>query len=633
MNRDILDRWCERGILALVLGILVLGPLALGAVGTLPFLIIQGLTLGVLGLWGARLWLVERPKILWTPPCWFVLAFAAYAAVRYLTCEIEYIGRQELVRVLVYTVLFFAVLNNLHRQSATSIVSATLIFLAMAISGYAVWQFVTGSEMVWKYVSGYKGRAGGTYICPNHLAGFLEMLLPLALTLTIAGRGRALLKILLGYAALVMLAGVGATVSRASWVACALALLGMFGVMATLRGHRLQALLAVLLLAGGCTFFILKTDKLNVRLKPVLASGTHDLDVRIEVWNATLRMWRDHPWAGVGPGHFDCRFRAYRTPELQRRPDRAHNEYLNTLADWGVAGLALVLATLAALFAGVVKTWKFVRRGESDFKKPTSNKFAFVLGATAGLVALVIHSMADFNMQIPANAILAVTLMALLSSHLRFASDNYWRGLNLPAKAAVTLVFAAFAAYLGAQEIRHAREFLWLDRVEAMQQKEKKIYSEAEIAAREKAFAVEPMNFGNAYELGEAWRSRAFEGGEDYEAQAKKATGWFARAEALNPHDAYSFLRHGMCLDYVGRHDEAALKFSQAELLDPNGYFTVAHVGWHFVQVEDYAAAEEWFTRSLRLEWKENQVAQSWLPIVRRKLFEAASGERFSPLR
>jgi len=50
MNRETLDRWCERGILALVLVILVLGPLATGAVRPREFLIIQGLTLGVLVL-------------------------------------------------------------------------------------------------------------------------------------------------------------------------------------------------------------------------------------------------------------------------------------------------------------------------------------------------------------------------------------------------------------------------------------------------------------------------------------------------------------------------------------------------------------------------------------------------------
>ena len=151
MNREALDRWCERGILALVLAILVLGPLATGAVRPLPFLIIQGLTLGVMVLWGARLWLDPRPQLLWPPICWAVVAFTLYAIGRYLTADIEYVARQELIHILVYAFLFLAILNNLHRQESTQIISCTLVFLAMAISFYAIYQFLTHSNRVWNY--------------------------------------------------------------------------------------------------------------------------------------------------------------------------------------------------------------------------------------------------------------------------------------------------------------------------------------------------------------------------------------------------------------------------------------------------------------------------------------------------
>ena len=55
MSRETAEKWCERGILGLVLAILVYGPLATGAVRTVDFLVIQGLTMGVLVLWGLRL--------------------------------------------------------------------------------------------------------------------------------------------------------------------------------------------------------------------------------------------------------------------------------------------------------------------------------------------------------------------------------------------------------------------------------------------------------------------------------------------------------------------------------------------------------------------------------------------------
>src|SRR4051812_4894656 len=116
MSREKLDRICERTILALVLGILTFGPLAFGAVDVLPFLIVQGATALVLLLWLARIWTSERFQFLWPPICWAVLAFAAYAVIRYFTADIEYVARQEVFRVLTCVFLFLAIVNNLHRK-------------------------------------------------------------------------------------------------------------------------------------------------------------------------------------------------------------------------------------------------------------------------------------------------------------------------------------------------------------------------------------------------------------------------------------------------------------------------------------------------------------------------------------
>ena len=132
MNREALDKLCERGILGLVLAILVFGPLAMGAVDTPAFLVIQTLTLGVMLLWTLRIWASPRAQLLWPPVCWVVLAFTIYAIARYLTADIEYVARQEMIQVLMYAFLFFAIVNNLYRQEVAQIIGFTLIFLAMA---------------------------------------------------------------------------------------------------------------------------------------------------------------------------------------------------------------------------------------------------------------------------------------------------------------------------------------------------------------------------------------------------------------------------------------------------------------------------------------------------------------------
>src|ERR1017187_4136417 len=251
MNREALDKFFERGILALVLAILVFAPLALGAVDTPEFLVVQGLTIGVMLLWGLRLWISRKPQLLWPPTCWVVLAFALYAVGRYFTADIEYAPRLEMIQVLLYAFLFFAIVNNLYHQKAAQIVSFTLIFLGMAISCYAVYQFSTHSNRVWNFAAQYPDRGTGTYISPNNLAGFLEMLLPLATAYVLAGRMKPVTRVFLGYAALVMAAGLTVTFSRGGWTATAIGLLALLGILLGHRNHRIPALLLLVVGIGG----------------------------------------------------------------------------------------------------------------------------------------------------------------------------------------------------------------------------------------------------------------------------------------------------------------------------------------------------------------------------------------------
>jgi tetratricopeptide (TPR) repeat protein len=106
---------------------------------------------------------------------------------------------------------------------------------------------------------------------------------------------------------------------------------------------------------------------------------------------------------------------------------------------------------------------------------------------------------------------------------------------------------------------------------------------------------------------------------------------WYARGMQLNPYDGYNYLRYGMCLDWLDKHDEAGSYFNRADALDPNGYYTEANIGWHYVQTGDYAAARPWLERSLRLHWQENGAAASYLEITERKLIENASGQGHFP--
>jgi tetratricopeptide (TPR) repeat protein len=250
-----------------------------------------------------------------------------------------------------------------------------------------------------------------------------------------------------------------------------------------------------------------------------------------------------------------------------------------------------------------------------------------VLGASAGLLAIWCHSALDFNMHIPANAILVVTLMALLSSYLRFATERYWVRLRLWSRLLASAVVVVGMVYFVQQQWRQAREYVWLSRAQRAD-----LYSPEQAALLERAFAAEPRNWETALALGDAYRTESRDGGEHYRDLARKSMDWYRIGMALNPWNGYGFLHYGNCLDWLGRTAESRLYFDKAEQLDPNNYNTANYIGLHYIELGDYAAARSWFERSRSLQWKDNPTAVSYLAIVNAKLLEAATN-RFNAAR
>ena len=622
MDREKLDVWCERGILGLVLAILIYAPLATGAVRPQDFLVVEWMTLAILLLWSLRFWLNPAHRLLWPPVCWAVLAFMLYAVARYFSSEIEFVARQEVLKIIVYGVLFFAILNNLYRLELTQMVAVTVISLGMAISLYAVYQFLTDSDQVWNFIKPeiYRKRGSGTFISPNNLAGYLEMLLPLALTYTLVGRFGHLPKVFLGYASLTIFTGIAVTVSRGSWAATSVTMVVLFIWLMRQRGYRLQAFLLLLGLVSAASV-ILMTAKLSPNRIEKLTFQGHRNDIRGMIWPTAIKIWHDHFWWGAGPAHFDYYFRQYRPPsdQMQLRPNRAHNDYLNTLADWGLVGGVLVGLAWLVFYWDIFRSWKFVQRVQDDFAAKRSNKSSFVVGAALGLLAILLHSAVDYNMHIPANALLTVTLMALVCGHFRFATERYWVTPGNALRVGITAALAGGFACLGTQAWQTTQETVWLNQAGRMAES-----SQEQIFALENAFAAEPKNAETAYKIGECFRLRAWEGGEGAREGLAEAMEWFKRAMELNAHDPYGFTRYGMCLHWLGKHAESGFYVKRAFELDHNNHYIVAHVGWHYAQLKEWATAKKWFERSLSLQWQKNDMATSYLEIINRKLAETA---------
>ena len=660
MDRERLDEWCELTIVGLVLAILVLGPLTAGlgltsefeVVRDRPFLLLLGLTIPTILAWALRLWIGTKERLLWPPICWTVVAFTVYAIARYRTADLEYVARSELLRVLVYAFLFLIILDTFHRQEFTTVAAVVLVSLAMLISAYAAYQFFTASPYVWNLRKPieYVGRGSGTFIYPNNYAAFIGMILPLGLAFALSSRLSHGAKVVLAYASILMIAGLALSLSRGGWIASGIALALFFAVLVRYRETRLPAILFFVAVLGGGLYLARDAPKLKNRWDQMLSGRNAISEPRFYLWQSAIRVWQDNVWWGSGPGHFDYRFPAHRPEIIQARPRRAHNDYLNALADWGIAGGALVLSAFAALCVGIAWTWKHVRR-TSDLSAKPSNRSAFVLGASTGLVAIAIHSFFDFNMHLPANAILAVSLMAMTSGFLRFASDRFWVRIALGRRIAFTVICVTGASYLSVQFIRRLQEYRLLRMADfgqtaisaSFQAREEMLRSGQENGALDlpeldklsrsisegyltrmdllrRASEVEPMNAETPQQLGQSNRLISWAGGDDSHDRAQEAIRWFQASAKLNPYDPYNPVWKGLCLDWLGNHEESEMDIQRALSLDPKNYFLLTLVGYHYFIVGNYPESKRWLLEAQRLadwRWNTNELAKIYLEKIK----------------
>jgi O-antigen ligase len=124
----------------------------------------------------------------------------------------------------------------------------------------------------------------------------------------------------------------------------------------------------------------------------------------LTAWKAALPMWRDFLVTGSGFGSFEDVFQRYVEAGTEKRWEVAHNDYLEVLNEGGLVGGVLV-AWLA--FAFCIHALR--RPGRDRERGPDFERAGLLLG----LAAISVHAFVDFNHQIPANALLFVSLAAI----------------------------------------------------------------------------------------------------------------------------------------------------------------------------------------------------------------------------
>jgi O-antigen ligase len=347
-----------------------------------------------------------------SPPAWQTLSYAPWIALSWWVF-------------LLSLWLFFLVLRDLCAEHKTL---QRIVWIIMGVAFvealYGLIQALLPTlGVLWMdYVQAYMGSARGTFINRNHFAGFIEMVWPLALGFTIAqggwGQGYTLKKILaserlnrqalLALGIVVLLLALLFSRSRGGIAGASMGFL-TFVILAR-TGSKSMSRYTWLVLGGIVGMLVVYSMAIGIGPLADRFFTLRSGDSRLDFWRDSLSIIKDHP-LGIGLRNYEKVFPVYNVSNLSNKIiDYAHNDYLQLLIEAGWIGFTAVLTGFLIFMVKSVYRIKQM----NPHKDPM--RFFLAVGAFSGLVSLAFHSFFDFNLQIPANCVYFVTLMAILCS-------------------------------------------------------------------------------------------------------------------------------------------------------------------------------------------------------------------------
>src|SRR5262245_5817972 len=459
---------CLRGIESIIaLGLMVVmagAALAFGAVEPWSMATIGLSIIALLVLWGIK-GLVDRRMEISAPSTALPLVALILLGVLQGITITDSAGKRFSISLdaeatrLATEVLFILLIafllsaNFLAKVPALTWLRNFLIFFGLALSVFGLIQrFTWNGKYYWVIETSVQPSAPfGPFVNHNNFAGYVEMIAPIPLALILRRAVRGELAVVYGFAAALMGLAVFVSLSRGGMISLAAGVMFVvaFGfrrrresrtrgvgnrecgigngevishsplltphspLPIRLAASRVGVMIVMLFTIGAGVWWIGADPVIRRFENSVLAPRSTDADHRAEtffqsrgwIWRDTAAMIRDKWAGGVGLGAYQTAYPIYNSRDGSLVVEQAHNDYLQIMADAGIFGALIALWFIFLVARDVLRASRHGSRMMSGT----------ALGAGGGMFALFVHSLFDFNFQIPSNALLFLVLTAVVS--------------------------------------------------------------------------------------------------------------------------------------------------------------------------------------------------------------------------
>ncbi len=388
--------------------LVVFGPLSFGAVEPWAVFALQcGVALLFL-LWAAQQVASGSLQVALSPLYVPLLGFAAIVGLQILLHVPRYLyGTVSAAQFsLLYGLVFFVAVQVFHRDKNLDRILGMLGLFGFLLALFAIIQHFAGNgKIYWIRPVTDESSVFGPYVNRNHFAGVMELLAPLPVVLATRSDRSMLERFASMFAGGVMVAAVFLSGSRGGMLSVVAEFMFFIGcVLLVRRGSRStwMGIVFFCVLAAGLVAWVGTVDMVERigTLADQFNSAT--MDQRSTILRDSLVMVKELPLLGWGLGQFPNVYPQFRSFYTNFFVNAAHDDYLQLLVETGFLGFAMAVLFIVLLYRGGFKRWRAGNRAN--------------LAALVACTGLLVHSFVDFNLQIPANAVLFFLLSAAACS-------------------------------------------------------------------------------------------------------------------------------------------------------------------------------------------------------------------------
>ena len=400
-----------------------------GAVDSATWVILSIVWLTMVLLWLAEAWrgggFLLDPSSLQLPVIGLILVGVVQLIPLGATHSVDpYATRFFVVRLVIYFVFFAACLAFINNASRLRKAVLLTVIFGSLMAFFGILQRLANPDGIYGMRGTPQAIPFGSFVNQHHFAAFMQMTGGITLGLLFGKKTGRDKKILLAIAIVIMGVAAVLTSSRGGLLGFAsvfafVALLSLLsGRWTGSKKHRsgsdalstMQRNIAVaaagaalLIVVFGVVLLIGGNDAL-LRGIGVANDNTDISSGRAHFWPIAIQIFLEHPLLGAGFDSFGAAFTKFDTWNGALRVEQAHNDYLQTLADSGIAGFICVAAFIYLLFRKGLYT---IAGNGSGFRHDVA------AGALAGCFGILIHSFFDFPLRTPSNAFFFLMLCAI----------------------------------------------------------------------------------------------------------------------------------------------------------------------------------------------------------------------------